>query len=164
MLCPPEKEQEISLDGWYLLEPVGQVPLEANTGDEWGDAFELTALDGLFAMTVPGSWGPNVVVKDEDRGFIVYEKRNYEAGFGGELFHVYMSEYVREEDIDEPHYQVLGYWAEGFMLLAGFPICAQFDLNDVQMQNAYSDMEADIPGVLDSIRMTRYQRKKERFQ
>jgi len=155
MLCPPEKEQEISLDGWYLLEPVGRVPLEADTGDEWGDAFELTALDGLFAMTVPGSWGPNVVVKDEDQGFIVYEKRNYEAGFGGELFHVYMSEYVREEDIDEPHYQVLGYWAEGFMLLAGFPICAQFDLNDVQMQNAYSDMEADIPGVLDSIRMTR---------
>jgi len=154
MLSLPEKEKEISLDGWYLLELIGRIPVEVDAGEDWGDAFEVTALNETFTMTVPGSWGPNFVVKDDDRGFTVYEKCNYEAGFGGELFHVYMSEYIREEDIDEPHYQVLGYWAEGFMLLAGFPICAQFDLSDAQLQKAYREMEADIPGVLDSLRMT----------
>lgn len=150
-----ENDKEISLNGWYPLEAYGQLPFESIAGGDFGDAFEVTALDGMFLMTIPGSWGESFIIKDDERGFTVYERRSYEAGFGGELFHVYMSEYTREEDIDEPHYQVLGYWAEGFMLLAGFPISAQFDLNDAKQREAYLAMEADIPGILASLRMTR---------
>lgn len=154
-LAARQRPKQVSLDGWEPLEAYGQLPLGSTAWDTWGDAFEFTAMDGLFLMTAPGSWGDGFVVKDDERGFTVYERRSYEAGFGGELFHVTMSEYIREEDIDEPYYQVLGCWAEGFLLVAGFPICAQFDLNNARQRESWQAMEADVPGVLASLRMTR---------
>lgn len=152
-LAVSRSQRAVSLDGWEPLEADGHLPLEA-AGSEFGDAFEVTALDGLFLMTIPGSWGESFLVKDGERGFAVCEKRSYEAGFGGELFRVTMTEYTREEDIDVPNHQVLGRWAEGFLLVAEFPLSAQFDLNDARQRESWQAMEADVPGVLASLRMT----------
>ncbi len=140
--------------GWQLLEPVGRLPLQDTAdSDNWGDAFEITALNDTFTMTIPGSWGQNYVVEEGEMGFTVCEKNNYDAGYGGELFTVYMSGYTCTEDIVEPNYQMLGRWAEGFILLATTPAYQAYNANDPQLIQTYQHMAADVPGILDSLRM-----------
>jgi len=142
-------------EDWYPMEPDGWLPLNGGNPEDTPAPDDIgireTALSGRFSMTMPDRWKDQYVIVDSVMAFTVYEKQNYEAGYGGELFTVYMSGYTDESQVGEFEEVLLN--QDGWIIVVTFPLTVQWADGDEGLSMAYFMLQPDIREVLDSVRL-----------
>ena len=102
-----------------------------------------------FSLTIPGDWAGKYRVMDFSVAAEFINSRNEEAGFGGFLFSIMVSENM--EPLDWNGFRLLGQ-SGGLNYFGGLPSDVQFNHDNKSLEDEYNAMMNDIEAIFKSFR------------
>ena len=99
-----------------------------------------------FQLQIPASWSGLYEISEEENGVTFSNAKNKEAGYGGTLFQVFVTE---EEPEDLPDYQMFSFYNGQYMGIM-LPTDVQFDGSDPELAQEYQTMARDIDSIKES--------------